>query len=83
MLVTITADSSWRTMYMNWTQVSTWSSTITFISTVLCIGGGSWTSSVDNFFNGYMSDVIIENKVRTAQEISDYYNATKSNYWIS
>ena len=28
-----------------------------------------------------MSEMIIENKARTAQEVSDYYNLTKSNYW--
>ena len=31
----------------------------------------------------YLSKVILENKVRTAQEISDYYNQTKWDYWIS
>lgn len=32
---------------------------------------------------GYESELIIENKARTAQEITDYYNQTKSLYWIS
>jgi hypothetical protein len=32
---------------------------------------------------GYVSNLIIEDKARTAQEISDYYNQTKANYWIS
>lgn len=31
---------------------------------------------------GYISEVIIENKTRTAQEIRNYYNQTKSNYWL-
>ena len=31
---------------------------------------------------GYLSNLIIEKKARTAQEISDYYNNTKSNYWL-
>ena len=35
------------------------------------------------FFNWYMSNVIIENKARTAQEIADYYDLTKSLYGIS
>ena len=30
----------------------------------------------------YLSNIILENKVRTAQEISDYYNQTKSNYGL-
>lgn len=27
-------------------------------------------------------EVIVENKVRTAEEISDYYNQTKADYWL-
>lgn len=34
----------------------------------------TWTSTYWN--------IIIENKARTAQEISNYYNQTKWNYWI-
>ena len=30
----------------------------------------------------YASEVILENKVRTATEITNYYNLTKSNYWL-
>ena len=33
--------------------------------------------------DGNLSELIIENAPRTAQEISDYYNATKADYWIS
>lgn len=35
-----------------------------------------------NYFSGLISNLIIENKSRTAQEISDYYNLTKSKYWL-
>lgn len=42
-----------------------------------------WTSYTDNrYLDWYLDNVIIENKSRTAQEISDYYNLTKSNYWL-
>ena len=34
-------------------------------------------------FDGWLSEVIIENVARTAQEIADYYNQTKWDYWIS
>lgn len=34
------------------------------------------------YMNWKLSNVIIENKARTAQEIRDYYNQTKSNYWL-
>lgn len=35
-----------------------------------------------NKMTWYISEAIIENKARTAQEVADYYNKTKSNYWL-
>lgn len=32
---------------------------------------------------GWISELIFEDVARTAQEVSDYYNQTKANYWIS
>jgi len=40
-----------------------------------------WNSG-NPIYRGYMSNVIIENKARTADEISNYYNSTKSKYWL-
>ena len=40
----------------------------------------NWTSP--NNPNIYVSEFIIEDKARAAQEIADYYNSTKSNYWL-
>ena len=34
------------------------------------------------YWNAYVWWVVLENKVRTADEISKYYNQTKSNYWL-
>jgi hypothetical protein len=72
-----------------------WSSWKTYRNNVLfwnATGSGSvWynTEVIWNYrpwdknpFIWYMSDFIIENKVRTTQEISDYYNQTKTNYWL-
>lgn len=40
-------------------------------------------SSLSNYTrNGKMSELILESKDRTAQEVADYYNLTKSDYWI-
>lgn len=33
-------------------------------------------------FVWYIGDVILEDKARTAQEVVDYYNQTKANYWL-
>lgn len=35
-----------------------------------------------NFFRWYISEFIWENKNRTDVEILDYYDQTKSNYWL-
>ena len=46
-----------------------------------------WTNWHPNYRSGdswrwYMSDLIIEDKVWTQQDIEDYYNGTKANYWL-
>lgn len=53
--------------YSNWTNMTIW-----------CRG-----NSNDRRWNWYISKVILENKARTADEISAYYNQTKAKYWIS
>lgn len=80
--------SSWiATCYRNWTQVASysvysfsWNLTYFRLNTVWYAGSYSLSHYAAD---GRMSALIIENKTRTAQEISDYYNQTKSLYWIS
>lgn len=43
------------------------------------IGNDGWWNTI----TWYMSDVIVESAWWTIQETSDYYNATKWDYWIS
>ena len=74
----MTRTKTWTTMnlYLNGSLVSTntslWTSTRTSSGTVV-----QWIGS------GKYSEIIIEDKVWTAQEVLDYYNLTKWNYWIS
>ena len=64
-------------MYINWNLYTSHSTTQS--SWLL----GIWYSaSIWDYHNWYMSEFIVENKIRTAQEISDYYNQTKANYWL-
>ena len=50
----------------------------------------SWYSGIwtNNYINNaptvswYLSNIINEKKARTAQEVADYYNQTKANYWL-
>ena len=44
-------------------------------------GFNIWAVQNDSY--AYVSKLIIEKKARTDQEILDYFDATKANYWIS
>lgn len=63
------ATKSWifYPTWQNWNIFSIWYTSLT-----------SWSSNEDT-----LSELIIENKTRTEQERADYYNQTKSLYWIS
>jgi hypothetical protein len=45
--------------------------------------GYVWNYNTNDNLKWYLSQFILEDKTRTAQEIADYYNQTKWNYWIS
>jgi len=72
---------SWKKIYLNWIDVTsntqTWTSITTWYAYTIW-QQNSWALS----YIWYMSELILENKARTAQEISDYYNSTKSNYGL-
>lgn len=69
--------------YRNWAYVWEWTYTINTQWTEFRIGwprtsGDAWWDR----FSGYMSWFILENKWWTEQEAVDYYNTTKSTYWL-
>lgn len=83
----ITSTSNWIKMYINWTQVA--SNSISWIISLTAWKNSIWGRSNNtsswgntNFFNWYLSEFILENKTWTATQISDYYNSTKSKYWL-
>jgi hypothetical protein len=68
-------------LYIDWVLIWQTNTTANELSTNAYL----YIWSNDDSYYGYkwlMSNVIIENKARTAQEISDYYNQTKANYWL-
>ena len=67
-------------LYTNWVLSSQYTTSVTFHPDYLGMSRANW---LDRSWIGYLSEVIFEKKQRTAQEISDYYDATKANYWIS
>jgi len=82
-LITITYTSSWTVIvYKNWTQVATRNSPYNWWNWYQ-IWGRYDTGSSRTQLTAYMSEIFVENRVRTAQEVADYYNQTKANYWIS
>ena len=84
--VVITSTSSWIKIYVNWTQIASNSTTwaIVLDSGYNFIWGRytNYTQVYNNRFIGYMSEFIFEDKTWTAQEISHYFDLTKSNYWL-
>ena len=80
----ITHDSSNNVIgYLNWNQVvaSTW--WVWQTTTNFWIWCYVYSNNEIYYGKGYVSNVVLENKVWSAQEVSDYYDQTKSNYWIS
>lgn len=79
-LITATTSQSAIKLYVDWELKYTWAGW----SPISC----SWKiyvwSNDDSYywFNGYIWDTILEDKEWTAKEISNYYNQTKSEYWI-
>jgi hypothetical protein len=68
--------------YVNWSLINTSTVNFNLSSSKMRVGAWLWNSPYQDAFYGYISNVIFENKARTATEISDYYNQTKSNYWL-
>lgn len=70
-------------MYLDWVLIK--SGTFSTAPALTQYNAHIWTNprNTSAMFNGYMSEWILENKTRTAEEIANYYNSTKSKYWIS
>lgn len=83
-LATITANSSWFKLYIDWVLTTTTNTAIPTSWNWKIILWAIWNDpdGYRAYFNWYISKVIFESKVWTAQEISDYYNQTKANYWL-
>lgn len=77
----ITLTRSWNTvnLYVDATLVVSWiaSNTTTYQYWTLW-NRNNWNQTI----GWWLSEFIIENKTWTQQEVSDYYNQTKANYWL-
>mgnify|MGYP003302322013 CR=1 FL=1 len=69
-------------LYLNWTQEWTNSISWTWYIHAELIWPGWDATSVDRCPRWYIKDLIYEDQAWSAQEVSDYYNLTKWNYWL-
>lgn len=81
--VLTTADNSALKVYMDWTLIASWTHDRTDSSTWISAWGKPFANAFPDVYTGYLSNVIVENVVRTDQEVADYYDLTKWDYWIS
>ena len=72
--------SNWK-IYVDWTLKNTISCSHPIESWIYSWFGDN-IKNKNRKYNWYLSEIIIENKVWTADEISAYYNQKKSNYWL-
>lgn len=72
--------NTWWRLYVDWNLV--WTETATPAGTYkysIC-AHAVWSSCTRRIWYWYLSELIIEDKEWTAQEVQDYYNSTNDNY---
>jgi hypothetical protein len=81
--IVATADWTNIKVYLDWVLAQTTASGYSTGSTSTTFG--IWTEYPWQtiYYDGYMSNVIVENVAWTDQEVADYYDLTKWDYWIS
>ena len=92
--IAISSDTTWRhyaftyswwstwtlKFYVNWVLIWTYSSATPPSSSWIAISR-SYNNN-EGYFKWWQSNIIVENKVRTDTEVLNYYNKSKSNYWL-
>ncbi len=79
----ITCEWWVRKFYVNWTYYAQDSYSLSWTQATKLTINNAWDTSSYSFSNNnYISELIIENKTRTDQEIAAYYNQTKANYGL-
>jgi len=76
--------NNWGKMFLDWVQVWTNSSTrdystLTLVNWVAC-WNTKWT--ITRQFKWYMSKLVLINSDISLEDYQDFYNQTKSNYWL-
>ena len=81
---TYNATTYERNFYINWTLQCTWSWQMnsSYVNYLTMSNTQDNSSSSSKRWKGWASELILENKIWTADEILNYYNQTKSKYWL-
>lgn len=80
--ICVVMNTGWIKIYMNWVLQGT-SSNLSWRMIWTPDASIWWRKHWNtNFFRWYISEFIWENKNRTEDEITKYYNSTKANYWL-
>lgn len=81
----LTQTRSWTTVkcYVNWVYIWWWTNSVTGTNNTRFKLNNPWDVNSSNYAWSFkMSELLWESKEWTAQEIADYYNQTKANYWL-
>ncbi len=83
--VVATYDGSIVRLYLDGAQMGTKTTTLNTTTPKFWIGWGGTSPyyASNHYRDGYLSECIVEDVVRTAQEVADYYDDTKAIYGIS
>lgn len=81
--VIATYDGSIVRLYLDGVEKGTRTTTLNTTTPKFWIGwGGTGYWSGNHYRDWYLSECIVEDVARTAQEVADYYDLTKWNYWL-
>lgn len=72
-------------IYIDWNLEATWTppDALGNLTTYLVLNNAWDTQQSSLTDDAYLSELILERGEWTAQDVANYYNSTKSNYWIS
>lgn len=80
-----------KTNWSNGKLIILWNNVNTTVSISVSVSTGTpsyiniwneYNNAANRHFLWWLSNIIVENRERTDQEVTDYYNLTKANYWL-
>lgn len=84
-LFAMTSENGSQTYQVLWDNIDTTTTSSLSFSSFTPLKINLWNeydNGAPRYYEWWMSECILESKIRTAQEISDYYNLTKWKYWL-